>query len=301
MDLAQALKLDPRNGEFQQKLKEVISLLGWSPNFVGDALEVVREDDLFKNYAHNGKEEEENRKKGKEGEGEGKERDRSVLGCRGAKNSTKMEKNVVDKGPNVNQNNSVLKSTSETKNSNLTGSRFRFSNRKRHETFLDLTPSMYGVISSGRTLHYYGNSLDSMISIRVLDPSKRMDCSETREVDTQLEISHPPVEGQDRCEATPHMAQEDRATSMATVAPSYEATPKILPNASVLSPLQSIIRSAAYSSKEMKKSVSSHRSMIRRKCGTLKSRSPSDFTNSWFCRKRVGVTPRPLIHLLRNT
>ncbi|KNA12920.1 hypothetical protein SOVF_122040 [Spinacia oleracea] len=31
-DLAQALQIDPKNKEFQLKLKEVTSLLGWSPD-----------------------------------------------------------------------------------------------------------------------------------------------------------------------------------------------------------------------------------------------------------------------------
>ncbi|XP_021767673.1 peptidyl-prolyl cis-trans isomerase FKBP62-like [Chenopodium quinoa] len=52
MDLAQALKLDPKNNEFQQKLKKVISLLGRSPDFVDEALAVTRENEKFRDYVH---------------------------------------------------------------------------------------------------------------------------------------------------------------------------------------------------------------------------------------------------------
>uniref|UniRef100_A0A803LJV9 Uncharacterized protein n=1 Tax=Chenopodium quinoa TaxID=63459 RepID=A0A803LJV9_CHEQI len=73
MDLAQALKIDPNNSEFQQKLKEVISLLGWSPEFVDEALAVTREDEKFRNYVLYGKEDNGRKlgKKGKRKEGDG--------------------------------------------------------------------------------------------------------------------------------------------------------------------------------------------------------------------------------------
>ncbi|XP_021771334.1 peptidyl-prolyl cis-trans isomerase FKBP62-like [Chenopodium quinoa] len=68
MDLAQAIRIDSNNKEFQHKLKEVTSLLGWSPNFVNEALAVTREDEMFRDYATFGKEEEKRKlgKKGKE-------------------------------------------------------------------------------------------------------------------------------------------------------------------------------------------------------------------------------------------
>uniref|UniRef100_A0A803N1A7 Uncharacterized protein n=1 Tax=Chenopodium quinoa TaxID=63459 RepID=A0A803N1A7_CHEQI len=71
MDLAQAIRIDPTNREFQQKLNEVISLLGWSSDFVNEALAVTREDKMFRDYAKIGKEEEK-RKLGKKGEKKGK-------------------------------------------------------------------------------------------------------------------------------------------------------------------------------------------------------------------------------------
>uniref|UniRef100_A0A803M1M4 Uncharacterized protein n=1 Tax=Chenopodium quinoa TaxID=63459 RepID=A0A803M1M4_CHEQI len=71
MDLAQAIRIDPTNREFQQKLNEVISLLGWSSDFVNEALAVTREDKMFRDYAIIGKEEEK-RKLGKKREKKGK-------------------------------------------------------------------------------------------------------------------------------------------------------------------------------------------------------------------------------------
>ncbi|XP_021766663.1 sperm-associated antigen 1-like [Chenopodium quinoa] len=119
MDLAQAIRIDPTNREFQQKLNEVISLLGWSSDFVNEALAVTREDKMFRDYAIIGKEEEKRK-------------------CIGVKDVTKKEKDVAgkslnseegkvnpidqDRRPNIIDNNSDPKSTSETKNPNLTGS-----------------------------------------------------------------------------------------------------------------------------------------------------------------------------------
>uniref|UniRef100_A0A803LAF1 Uncharacterized protein n=1 Tax=Chenopodium quinoa TaxID=63459 RepID=A0A803LAF1_CHEQI len=143
MDLAQALKLDPKNTEFQQKLKEVISLLGWTPDFVDEALAITRDNDRFRDYVHPGKEDNSKnlRKKGKrkveDGRGDG-----NVRMCTGVTDNTNMDKNVdgnsldlegkvnptnQDLRPNIIDSNCVLKETSETKNSNLIGSSFRFS------------------------------------------------------------------------------------------------------------------------------------------------------------------------------
>uniref|UniRef100_A0A803MM69 Uncharacterized protein n=1 Tax=Chenopodium quinoa TaxID=63459 RepID=A0A803MM69_CHEQI len=56
MDLAQAIRIDPTNNEFQQKLKEMISIVGWSSDFVNEALAVIREDEVFRDYTKIGKE-----------------------------------------------------------------------------------------------------------------------------------------------------------------------------------------------------------------------------------------------------
>uniref|UniRef100_A0A803N0K4 Uncharacterized protein n=1 Tax=Chenopodium quinoa TaxID=63459 RepID=A0A803N0K4_CHEQI len=66
MELAQEIRIDPTNREFQQKLNEATSLLGWSLDFVNEALAVTREDKMFRDYAKIGKEEEK-RKLGKKG------------------------------------------------------------------------------------------------------------------------------------------------------------------------------------------------------------------------------------------
>ncbi|XP_021721487.1 protein unc-45 homolog B-like [Chenopodium quinoa] len=112
MDLTQASRIDPTNREFQQKLNEVTSLLGWSPDFVIEAVAVTREDKMFRDYAKIGKEEEKRK-------------------CIGVKDVTKKEKDVdgkslnseegkdnpidQDRRPNIIDNNSDLKSSSETK------------------------------------------------------------------------------------------------------------------------------------------------------------------------------------------
>uniref|UniRef100_A0A803MBM9 Uncharacterized protein n=1 Tax=Chenopodium quinoa TaxID=63459 RepID=A0A803MBM9_CHEQI len=172
MDLAQALKLDPKNTKFQQKLKEVISLLDWTLDFVDEALAVTRDNDRFRDYIHSGKE------------------DNSVT------DNINMDKNVDDNSldlegkvnptnqdlrPGIIDNNCVPKETSETKNSNLTGSSFRFSSRKRYDSYLHLTPTMYGVISKGRTVQYYCSSQKNFITIRVANPLRKMDSGETQE------------------------------------------------------------------------------------------------------------------------
>uniref|UniRef100_A0A803N9Z4 Uncharacterized protein n=1 Tax=Chenopodium quinoa TaxID=63459 RepID=A0A803N9Z4_CHEQI len=101
MDLAQEIRIDPTNREFQQKLNEVTSLLGWSPDFVNEALAVTREDKMFRDYAKIGKKEEK-RKLGKKGKR--KQRDGSGDGCVhrciGVKDVTKKEKDVAGKSLN---------------------------------------------------------------------------------------------------------------------------------------------------------------------------------------------------------
>uniref|UniRef100_A0A803MXC7 Uncharacterized protein n=1 Tax=Chenopodium quinoa TaxID=63459 RepID=A0A803MXC7_CHEQI len=182
MDLAQAISIDPNSKEFQQKLKEVMSLLGWSPDFVNKALAITREDEMFRDYATFG------RKKKRENVTKKK---KDVAGK--SLNSEEGKVNPIDQDqrPNIIDNNSGLKSTSDSKNPNLTGSSYRFCNRKRIDSYLHLTPTMYGAISKGRTLHYYCSSKKDFISIRVLDTPKKMECVKTEEVLTPMEISHP--------------------------------------------------------------------------------------------------------------
>uniref|UniRef100_A0A803MJ53 Uncharacterized protein n=1 Tax=Chenopodium quinoa TaxID=63459 RepID=A0A803MJ53_CHEQI len=217
MDLVQALKIDPKNSESQQKFKEVISLLGWSPDFVDEALAVTRKD--------------ENREDG------------HVRRCSGVKDDTKMEKDVSgnsldledkvnptnqDLRPNVIDNNCVLKGTSKTKNPNLTGSSFRFSRRKRNDSYLRLTPTM-------------------------------MDSGETQNVSPPMEFSHPPVKGHDRCETTPDLMQEDPSTGMASHESSCEAGSILLLVSPVSSPLQTLVHPSSSSSEILLDFVSSSR------------------------------------------
>uniref|UniRef100_A0A803KWY3 Uncharacterized protein n=1 Tax=Chenopodium quinoa TaxID=63459 RepID=A0A803KWY3_CHEQI len=197
MDLVQALKLDPKNTEFQQKLKEVISLLGWTPDFVYEALAVTRDNDRFRDYVHPGKEDNSKklRKKGKR-KVEYSRGDGNVRRCTGVTDNTNINKNKnvdgnsldlegkvnptnQDLRPNIIDNNCVLKETLETKNSNLTWSSFRFSSRKQYDSYLHLIPIMYGVISKGRTVQYYCSSQKNFITIRVANPSRKMDSVET--------------------------------------------------------------------------------------------------------------------------
>uniref|UniRef100_A0A803NAV4 Uncharacterized protein n=1 Tax=Chenopodium quinoa TaxID=63459 RepID=A0A803NAV4_CHEQI len=80
---------------------------------------------------------------------------------------------------------------------------------------------MYGAASKGRTLLYYCSSQKNYISIRVLDPPNK-DSVETQEGSTPMEISHPPLEGHDRCEKTPILMQEDPTIGIVTHASSCE-------------------------------------------------------------------------------
>uniref|UniRef100_A0A803N031 Uncharacterized protein n=1 Tax=Chenopodium quinoa TaxID=63459 RepID=A0A803N031_CHEQI len=56
MDLLKAIRIDPNNKEFQQKLKEVTSKSGWSQKFVDDALVVTIEDERFRDFVRSQKE-----------------------------------------------------------------------------------------------------------------------------------------------------------------------------------------------------------------------------------------------------
>uniref|UniRef100_A0A803N037 Uncharacterized protein n=1 Tax=Chenopodium quinoa TaxID=63459 RepID=A0A803N037_CHEQI len=308
MDLAQALKLDPKNTEFQQKLKEVISLLGWTPHFVDEALAVTRDNDRFRDYVHPGKEDniKKLRKKGKrkveDGRGDG-----NVRRCTVVTDNTNMDKNVdgnyldlegkvnptnQDLRPNIIDNNCVLKETSETKNSNLTWSSFRFSSRKRYDSYLHITPTMYGVISKGRTVQYYCSSQKNFITIRVANPSRKMDSGETQEGSTPMELSHPPMEGHDRCETTPILMQVDPAIGMASQDSSCEATSTLLPLPTVSSPLQASVHPTTSSSEILLGFVSSPRPRLS---GSKRIAScPIGYT--WFPnhKKLYGPTPNVL-------
>ncbi|KNA18835.1 hypothetical protein SOVF_067100 [Spinacia oleracea] len=126
---------------------------------------------------------------------------------------------------------------------------------------------MYGEISKGRTLFFYCSFQKKMISVRVLDPSRKMDHNDASEVSTPMEISHPPVEGHDRCETTPKLAHEDLTTSVAIQAATSEATSSslILPNAKFLSPLKCSVRPTCSSSQDTPMTVSSYsRPRLRR-------------------------------------
>lgn len=49
IDVTQALKIHPNNGELEQKFNEVTSLLGLSSSFVETTIQVVGEDKAFRN------------------------------------------------------------------------------------------------------------------------------------------------------------------------------------------------------------------------------------------------------------
>uniref|UniRef100_A0A803LR34 Uncharacterized protein n=1 Tax=Chenopodium quinoa TaxID=63459 RepID=A0A803LR34_CHEQI len=249
MDLAQALKLDPNN--------------------------ITRKDEKFRDYVRCGKEDNGRKlgKKGKQKERDGHE-DGYVRRCSGVKDNTKMEKDVSgnsldlegkvnptnqDLRPNVIDNNCVLKGTSKTKNPNLTGSSFRFSSRKRNDSYLCLTPTMYGMKSKGRTVQYFCSRQKNFITIRVANILKKMDSCETQEVSPPMEFSHPPVEGYDRCETTSDLMQEDPSTGMAGHESSCEAALILLPVSPVSPPLQIPVHPRPSSSERLLGLVSSSR------------------------------------------
>uniref|UniRef100_A0A803NB96 Uncharacterized protein n=1 Tax=Chenopodium quinoa TaxID=63459 RepID=A0A803NB96_CHEQI len=111
-----------------------------------------------------------------------------------------------------------------------------------------------------------------------------MDCVETREVSTPIEISHPPFEGHDRCETTPIPTHEDPTIHMVTHPSSCESTLMPIPDEPVLSQLTSTANTNTRPSEMSKRFGSSRRSIVRKKTTCLKSKSPSDITNSLFCR-----------------
>uniref|UniRef100_A0A803M7X4 Uncharacterized protein n=1 Tax=Chenopodium quinoa TaxID=63459 RepID=A0A803M7X4_CHEQI len=143
---------------------------------------------------------------------------------------------------------------------------------------------MYGAVSKERTLLYYCSFRKNFISIRVLDPLKKMDGIETQEVSTPMEISHPPIEGHDRCETTPILTQEDPTIGIVTQASSYESTTMSLPDAPVVSPLKSTTNHKTCSSQTTLIFSSSRHSRARRKTDFQGSKTPSVITNSLFCR-----------------
>ncbi|KAL2934662.1 Peptidyl-prolyl cis-trans isomerase FKBP65, partial [Bienertia sinuspersici] len=52
-DIAQALKINPYNKEFLLTFREVVTTLGWTKDYVTDALEVLNEEECFLNYTIN--------------------------------------------------------------------------------------------------------------------------------------------------------------------------------------------------------------------------------------------------------
>uniref|UniRef100_A0A803L9N1 Spermatogenesis-associated protein 20-like TRX domain-containing protein n=1 Tax=Chenopodium quinoa TaxID=63459 RepID=A0A803L9N1_CHEQI len=282
MDLAQALKLDPKNTEFQQKLKEVISLLGWTPVFIDEVLAVTRDNDRFRDYAHLGKEDNSKklRKKGKrkveDGRGDG-----NVRRCTGVTDNTNMDKNVDG-------NSLDLEAESDM-------------------SYFHLTPTMYGVISKGRKVQYYCSSQKNFITIRVANPLRKMDRGETQEGSTPMELSHPPVEGHDRCEMTPILIQVDPTIGMASQDSSCEATSTLLPLPSVSSPLQASVHPTTSSSENLLGFVSSPRPRLSgskriasgpigchvMEVESFESEEVAKLLNDWFVSIKVDREERP--------
>uniref|UniRef100_A0A803LAF2 Uncharacterized protein n=1 Tax=Chenopodium quinoa TaxID=63459 RepID=A0A803LAF2_CHEQI len=74
-----------------------------------------------------------------------------------------------------------------------------------------------------------------------------------------MELSHPLVEGHDRCETTPILIQVDPAIGMASQDSSCEATSTLLPLPSVSSPLQASVHPTTSSFENLLGFVSSSR------------------------------------------
>uniref|UniRef100_A0A803L394 Uncharacterized protein n=1 Tax=Chenopodium quinoa TaxID=63459 RepID=A0A803L394_CHEQI len=200
-------------------------------------------------------------------------------------NNSKVNPTNQDLRPNVIDNNCVLKGTSETKNSNLTGLSFQFSSQKRIDSYLHLAPTMYGAISKGRTVQYYCSLQTNFITIRVANPLKKMDNGETQEGSTPMKFSHPLVEGHDRCETSPDLMQEDPAIGMASHELSCEATSTLLPISSVSSPLQTSVHPRTSSSDILLGFVSSPRPRLS---GSKRIAScPTGYT--WFPKLRIAA------------
>ncbi|KMT19472.1 hypothetical protein BVRB_1g010990 [Beta vulgaris subsp. vulgaris] len=285
IDLIQALKIHPNNGEFQQKLNEVSSLLGLSPNFVDTTAKGVGEDEVLSNSSILGKEE----KRRKVGERKSYQGTTTIKVEKNQTFSEKVKMNVVGTDHNIKDTNSVPESTSGKKTKS-TGSNFRFSNRKAQDTYLHITPLMYKVMSTGRTLHYHCSSQNQMISIRTLNPSQRMDCSTTVDHHTPMEMRHSPVEGYEQCKQTPTLGPDVEATSMDSQKSSCVSL-LVPPSTSFCSPAKSTSRVNTQSTSKMKISSRLH-SRINRQHNTVKRQSPS-FSNPLFCRVRIGSKRSP--------
>uniref|UniRef100_A0A803LGH9 Uncharacterized protein n=1 Tax=Chenopodium quinoa TaxID=63459 RepID=A0A803LGH9_CHEQI len=184
----------------------------------------------------------------------------------GVKDDTKMEKDVC--GYSLD-----LEGHFKNKKPKSDRVKFRFLSRKRNDSYLRLTPTMYGVISKGRTVQYLCSRQKNFITIRVANPLKKMDNGESQEVSPPMEFSHPPVEGHDRCESTPDLMQEDPSIGMAGLESSCEAASILQPVSPVSSPLQTPVHPRTSSSELLLGFVSSSRSRFRRKYVTLQSRS----------------------------
>ncbi|KMT14264.1 hypothetical protein BVRB_4g076200 [Beta vulgaris subsp. vulgaris] len=284
LDLTQALKFHPNNGEFQQKFNEVLSTLGMSSNFVDFKDQTVGMDEVCSS-SFLGKEE----KRRKVGE---RKSYQGTTTTKEEKNQTFSEKvtmNVVGADHDIKVSNSVPKSTSGKKTKS-TGSQFRFSNRKAQDTYLHITPSMYRVMSAGRTLHYHCSSQNQIISIRTINPSQKMDCSTTTAYHTPMEMRHSPVEGYEQCKQTPNFGPDVAATSMDSEKSSCVSL-LVPPSTSFCSPAKSTSRVNNQSTSKMKISSRVH-SSIKSQHTTVKRRSTS-FSNPLFCRVRIGLKRSP--------
>ncbi|KMS96588.1 hypothetical protein BVRB_8g201580 [Beta vulgaris subsp. vulgaris] len=257
IDLIQALKIHPNNGEFQQKLNEVSSVLGLSSNFVDISAQVAGKDEVLGKSSLFGKEE----KRRKVGERKSYEGTTTISVEKNQTFSQKVKMNAVGKDHDINVSNSALESTSGEKTKS-TGSNFRFSNRKAQDTYLHITPSMYRVMSAGRTLHYHCSSQNQMISIRTLNPSQGMDCSTTIDSHTPMEMRHSPEEGDAQCKQTPLFRSDVAATSMDSQKSSCVSL-LVPPSTSFCSPAKSTSRVNNQSTSKMKISSRLHSSINR--------------------------------------
>ncbi|KAL2900359.1 Peptidyl-prolyl cis-trans isomerase FKBP62 [Bienertia sinuspersici] len=191
-DVAQAIKINPHNKEFQAKISEVVTTLGWTKDYVTDALEVLSEDDSFVSCTTNSGFDVKCK--------DGQRKDEDVesqsyidgmlkpLEHECHTTPTEVNKKVV--GDPFSVKGKVNPSTQESKH--------RFSNRHRQDSYLDITPSMYEMMSNGKELHFDCSSRKNMISVRVLGSTNIMDRNE----------------GLARCENTPNEVTEHMITSM---------------------------------------------------------------------------------------
>ncbi|KMS95551.1 hypothetical protein BVRB_007140 [Beta vulgaris subsp. vulgaris] len=126
LDLVQALKLHPNNGEFQQKFNEVSSMLGLSSTYVDINAQIVGEDEVLSKSSLLGKEE----KRRKVGERKSYQGTTTITVEKNQTFSEKVTMNVVGTDHDIKVSTSVLESTSRKKR-NLQGPNFDFQIGKR--------------------------------------------------------------------------------------------------------------------------------------------------------------------------